>query len=151
MRALMPNLKSGRRAGVAVLMTCVLALSACASAPSETLYRQLGSAQGVAKIVDTFIVLLLADPLIKDTFKDTEMKRFRRTLNEQFCVVSDGPCTYTGDPMKEVHQGFEITNAGFNALVEDLQIAMERNNVPSRAQNKLLAKLAPMQRDIVNK
>jgi hypothetical protein len=29
--------------------------------------------------------------------------------------------------------------------------AMERNDVPSRAQNKLLAKLAPMQRDIVNK
>jgi hemoglobin len=151
MRALMPNLKSSRRTGAALLTACVLALSACVSAPSETLYQQLGSAQGVAKIVDSLIPLLLADPLVKDTFKDTEMKRFRRTLNEQFCVLSDGPCTYSGDPMKEVHQGFEITNAAFNALVEDLQIAMERNNVPSRTQNKLLAKLAPMQRDIVNK
>ena len=133
------------------MIAAALILSACAAAPQQTLYEQLGAQQGVAKIVDTFVELLLADPLIRDTFKDTEMKRLHRTLNEQFCVVSDGPCTYTGDPMKEVHQGFEITNASFNALVEDLQTAMDRNNVPSRVQNKLVAKLAPMQRDIVNK
>lgn len=133
------------------VIAAALTLSACASTPRQTLYEQLGSQQGVAKIVDTFVELLLADPLIGDTFKDTELKRLHRTLNEQFCVVSDGPCVYTGDPMKEVHQGFEITNASFNALVEDLQTAMDKNNVPSRVQNKLLAKLAPMQHDIVNK
>jgi hemoglobin len=137
------------RAGIA--LCGALILSACATTPSPTLYQQLGAQQGVANIVDSLIEILLADPRIKDTFKDTEMKRFRRTLTEQFCVLGDGPCIYSGDPMKEVHQGIEITNADFNALVEDLQTAMDRNNVPSRAQNKLLAKLAPMQRDVVNK
>ncbi|RXZ39074.1 group 1 truncated hemoglobin [Oxalobacteraceae bacterium CAVE-383] len=135
----------------AIFTLSILALSACASAPPRTLYEQLGSQQGVAKIVDTFVELLLADPLVMDTLKDTEMKRFHRTLNEQFCVLSGGPCTYTGDSMKEVHQGFDINNAAFNALVEDLQKAMALHGVPSRAQNKLLAKLAPMQREIVNK
>jgi hemoglobin len=133
------------------IMLSALILSACATAPPPTLYQQLGAQQGVANIVDSLMEIMLADPRIKDSFKDTEMKRFRRTLTEQFCVVSDGPCTYSGDPMKEVHQGLVITTADFNALVEDLQTSMDRNNVPSRVQNKLLAKLAPMQRDIVNK
>lgn len=53
--------------------------------------------------------------------------------------------------MKEVHAGLKVTNAQFNALAEDLQIAMERNSVPSYVQNKLVAKLAPMQRAIVTK
>jgi hemoglobin len=53
--------------------------------------------------------------------------------------------------MKTVHQDLQITNAMFNALAEDLQIAMEQHNVPSSISNKLVAKLAPMQRDIVTK
>ena len=74
------------------------------------------------------------------------------------------PCKYTGKyhdkamdgvgpvrDMKSVHQDLQITNAMFNALAEDLQIAMEQHNVPSSVSNKLVAKLAPMQRDIVTK
>jgi hemoglobin len=41
-----------------------------------------------------------------------------------------------------------IDRAAFNALVEDLQKAMDKNDVPFHAQNRLLAKLAPMYRDI---
>jgi hemoglobin len=36
-------------------------------------------------------------------------------------------------------------------LAEDLQIAMEKNQIPSSISNKLVAKLAPMQRPIVSK
>lgn len=39
----------------------------------------------------------------------------------------------------------------FNALVEDLQVAMDKSGIPSRTQNKLLALLAPMQRIVVIK
>ena len=34
---------------------------------------------------------------------------------------------------------------------DDLQEAMRRNNVPSHAQNRLLARLAPMHREVVTK
>jgi len=39
----------------------------------------------------------------------------------------------------------------FNALVEALQIAMQKRGIPTRAQNKLLAKLASMHREIINR
>ena len=42
-----------------------------------------------------------------------------------------------------------ISHADFNALVEVLIDAMEKNDVSVAAQNRLLQRLAPMHRDIV--
>ena len=53
--------------------------------------------------------------------------------------------------MSDAHEGMGISNAHFNALAEDLQIAMENNHISSSISNKLVAKLAPMQRPIVSK
>ena len=53
--------------------------------------------------------------------------------------------------MKTIHEDLKVSRAQFNALVEDLQAAMRRNDVPSRTQNRLLARLAPMHREVVTK
>jgi hemoglobin len=128
----------------------------------DTVYRGLGGKEGIKNIVDTFVPLLLADARVKDSFSDFDMEQLHVRLREQFCEFAGGPCTYTGKyrdktmdgvgtvrDMSTVHQDLKITNAMFNALAEDLQIAMERNNVPNGVANKLIAKLAPMQRAIV--
>ena len=44
-----------------------------------------------------------------------------------------------------------VGEADFNALVEDLQIAMDRKGIPFRSQNKLLAVLAPMHREVITR
>ena len=44
----------------------------------------------------------------------------------------------------------DINKNNFNALVEVLQQAMDAQGIAFTAQNKLLAKLAPMHRDIIN-
>jgi hemoglobin len=122
-----------------------------ALAADDATFQGLGGKPGIKKIVATFIPLILADPRIKESFTDIDMKNLALRLEEQFCVLSGGPCTYQGKDMKEIHDGLNITHAQFNALAEDLQIAMEKVGVPSRFQNRLVAKLAPMQRDIVTK
>ncbi len=126
---------------------------AMAQAPvaTDATFQGLGGKPGIKKIVDTFIPLILADPRIKESFTDIDMKNLAMRLEEQFCDLSGGPCKYQGKDMKEIHDGLNITRAQFNALAEDLQIAMERVGVPSRFQNKLVAKLAPMERTIVTK
>jgi hemoglobin len=126
---------------------------ALGAAPTKdaTLYHELGGLEVLTRVVDDTLALALADERIKDTFKNSDMKRVAKTITEQFCQLSGGPCQYSGDPMKEVHQGLALNNMQFNALVEDLQMAMDKANIPSRAQNKLLAILAPMQRIIVTK
>jgi hemoglobin len=114
----------------------------------DSLYKEFGEQPGLVKIIDDFYDLLLVDPRTQPYFEGAPIKRIKQKLAEQFCVLLDGPCVYTGRTMKRAHEGQNIDRAAFNALVEDLQTAMDRNGVPFRAQNKLLAKLAPMYRDI---
>jgi hemoglobin len=129
----------------------VFTLASCASIAAhadETLYMQFGEKEGLTRIVDDMYDNVLADPRTAPYFEDAPVKRIKPLLVEQFCVALDGPCTYTGRSMKRAHEGHAIDRAAFNALVEDLQLAMDKNGVPFHAQNKLLAKLAPLYRDV---
>jgi hemoglobin len=135
-----------RFAAYAVLMLASFAsLNAYAD---DALYKQFGEKEGLTKIVDDMYDNVLADPRTAPYFEDAPVKRIKPLLVDQFCEAIGGPCTYTGRSMKRAHEGHAIDRAAFNALVEDLQLAMDKNNVPFHAQNKLLAKLAPLYRDV---
>lgn len=51
--------------------------------------------------------------------------------------------------MKAAHADLNLAPRHFNALVEDLQDAMDAEHVSFWTQNRLLALLAPMHRDVV--
>ena len=53
--------------------------------------------------------------------------------------------------MVEARREQGIGRAGFNALVWSLQRAIHRRGNPFRARNRLLEKLAPIQRQIVTR
>ncbi len=114
-------------------------------------YEELGGKAGIDAIVTEFVVIMTEDKRINGTFEGVDLDRLRAKLAEQFCAVSGGPCSYTGKSMAESHEDLKVNNAQFNASVENLQRAMERRGVPSRIQNRLLARLAPTQREIVTR
>lgn len=128
---------------------CLLLLSQIAFASDE--YKAFGEKAGLVKVVDDTMTNLLMDERTKPFFEKADQVRIKEKLVEQFCVELGGPCTYTGQSMKRSHKGQDITSGHFYALVEALQKAMNKNKVPQRAQNKLLAKLAPMHKDIITK
>ncbi len=133
-----------------LVLSCVL-LAACSTtreAP-DALYQALGGKSGVHELATNLLVNIAHDERIVDLFRDAKIDRLRDKLAEQFCVLGGGPCTYTGDTMMQAHAGMHITDAQFNALVEDLIKAMESQGIAVRAQNHLLALLAPMHADIV--
>jgi hemoglobin len=113
--------------------------------------KAFGGQTGIRKIVDRLVALSESDPRISDVFKSHDMVRLRRTLFEQFCYLLNAGCTYTGRDMIAAHKDLGITRADLNALVERLQQAMHEGKVPFPAQNRLLSKLAPMDRDIVER
>jgi hemoglobin len=98
--------------------------------------------------MDLFMTKLVADPRTQRFFDNADQAAIKKHLVEQFCAILGGGCAYTGRDMRSAHQGFDIDRAQFNALVEDLQVAMTQKHIPFRAQNKLLAKLAPLHHDI---
>ncbi len=129
----------------------VLLLSGQTFAADLSAFKAFGEKAGLVKVVDDLMINLLADKRTKPFFEKADQVRIKEKLVEQFCVELEGPCTYTGQTMKRSHKGHDINTAHFYALVEALQLAMAKNEIPERAQNKLLAKLAPMHKDIVNK
>jgi len=116
----------------------------------DAVYKSLHERDGIDRIVVDLIARCQQDPRIADIFKGTDLVRLHRTLVEQLCFISGGPCHYSGRDMAAAHKDMGLQNHDFNALVEDLQASMDKEGVPFRDQNRLLAKLAPMQRVTVD-
>ena len=112
-------------------------------------FQQFGGMPGITALSEDFMAIMLADPRLEPFFRNVERERVTRQLAEQFCAVLGGGCTYSGRDMVEAHAAFKIREGDFNALVEALQVAMQRRGIPFRAQNRLLAVLAPMHREVI--
>ena len=134
----------------------VLAASACASAPPEssgpTLYQRLGGREAIKLVVDDFVTNMAADPRVNSRFKDLQpaaVFKLQTNLADQICDATGGPCAYLGKDMKAVHTGMGITEAEWNATVEDLVKSLDKYKVPAKEQQELLAILGPLKKDIV--
>lgn len=139
----------------AALVSAVLAASAAFAAPAaaqtdDSLYQQLGGQPALVTLMDDFMTRLLADKRMAPYFKDVDHKHVKAQLVAQFCEVSGGPCKLKGPDMKKAHAGFDVSKGDFNALVEVLQQSMDAQGIAFGTQNRLLARLAPMHREIIN-
>jgi hemoglobin len=114
-------------------------------------FRAFHGREGVERIVSSLIVSYHTDRRLIDIFHAADFDRLHRLLVEQICYILGGPCHYTGQAMRPAHADMGIQTRDFDALVEDLQAAMRKEQVPFWAQNRLLAKLAPMKRLIVTR
>ncbi len=134
----------------AAVLACACFGAAHAGQPDDSLFRALGEKPGLTRLMDDFGQRLLADARMKPFFKDVNMPQLKDKLVEQVCEVSGGPCRREGPDMRRAHDSMDISRGDFNALVEVLQQSMDAQQVPFGVQNRLLARLAPMHRQIVN-
>lgn len=131
----------------AILLCCLLLTAPC---HADTLHQRLGGQPVIESITSQLIDRSAADPDTARTFQDkVDIPRLKRLLAEQFCVLTDGDCSYSGDSMKEVHAGLGISEAEFFGMVEHLRAILDAHRIKQADKNALLARLAPMQRDIV--
>ena len=135
---------------LALLLAGALSSGVATAAPdADPLYADLGGQANLVRIVDDLVTRAVADPRIASFFEGANLEHLRTQLVAQFCQVSGGACPYDGPSMAVAHQDMDLRASHFNALVEDLQRAMDDQGVPFSVQNRLLARLAPMHREIV--
>ena len=147
------------RAGsaVLVLLVCVSLTSFTLMAQTQkTLYDRLGGKAAITAVVDEFVGRIAADKRINAFFAATasdpaRLAAFKGKLVDQICEASGGPCKYTGKDMKTAHKGMGITEADFNAVVEDLVGALDKFKVAPEDKQALLGVLGPMKSQIVEK
>ena len=138
------------------LLGMVLLLGACQNmgmmpTQQKSLYDRLGGKDAIVAVVDDFVGNVAADNRINRYFAKTDIPRLKRNLVDQICAGTGGPCQYTGKDMKTAHAGMGIAGKDFNALVQDLGKSLKKFKVPAKEQKELVAILAPMKKDIVEK
>ncbi len=116
-----------------------------------SLYARLGGKGAIIAVVDDFVGRVGADKRINQFFAKTDLANLKKMLVDQICEASGGPCKYTGKDMKTAHKGMGVSEADFNALVEDLVATLDKFKVPEKEKNTLLGVLGPMKGDIVEK
>ena len=135
-----------------LLGLALLLATGCASPGPRadgSLYERLGGEAGIAAITEGMLARNAEDPRIRDDFAEADIVHLYTMLTEHLCALTGGPCTYSGRDMRAAHVGLGLTEADFNALVENLVDAMTERGVPIAAQNELLAILAPMRGDVI--
>ena len=122
-------------------------------AAPQTLYDRLGGKEGVGAIIDSFAKNLLADPRVNRLFKKSKdgLSHFKQMVAEQICQLAGGPCQYSGKSMKDAHKGMGISDGQFDAVVEDLKLALDEKGASEQDKSELFAGLAPMKSEIVDK
>jgi truncated hemoglobin YjbI len=117
--------------------------------PHLALYNALGQKEGIRLLMDDLVDRLRAEKTIGPLFKNIKAAYLKEQLTDQLCRVSGGPCKYEGEEMKKSHAELKIGTGEFNLLVEILQDCMNARDIPFAIQNRLLARLAPMHREII--
>jgi hemoglobin len=130
-----------------VALICLACM--CAAHAGDVLYTRLGGSDGVKVIADTLVDRVVADPLTGPSFQGANLNRIKRLLAEQICELAGGPCRYSGDSMKQVHEGHHITQAQFYRVVATLRDVLRDRHVDQPSTNELLRLLAPTKRDVV--
>ena len=143
-------MKAYRLLSFTLVLTSIILTTGCLSPqPKDDLFQQLGGLPGIERFVGIFINEIGESKEIRPYFEETNLDRFREKQIEHICLLSGGPCTYTGDSMIESHKGMGINEADFNALVDTAIRAMNKAGYSVATRNRLLARLAPLRGEVM--
>ena len=135
------------------LFGCATMGDQSSSSTAPSLYKRLGGREGIAIVVGDFVGNMAGDPRVNARFKDMkgpDIEKLKSNLADQICDATGGPCSYLGRDMKTTHKGMKITEAEWNATVENLGKALDKNKVDAKEKQELISAIAPMKGDIVN-
>ncbi len=131
-----------------------------------TLYERLGRVEGITRLVDKFmanvgvetsqpnsVLLRSHQEFLNAVNGGNDFRRlvFRNNLIDQLgsAEISGGPLAYKGKSMFLVHQGMQITNAEFDEVAHQLDMALDFYKVPAADKTALLTVLGGLRSSIV--
>ena len=122
----------------------------------KKLYERLGGSKGVTQLVDEWMRLNLGDqrtaPLFSETGaglpKPEKITRVRKSLNDQICELSDGPCLHhLVETKKPVDRS--ISDDTYLVFADNLFRSMQKFGVPEREKNEMLGRLGDLRLDFI--
>lgn len=131
-----------------VLMLSLGATAEQAQGPS--LWERLGGEAGARQIVADTYHNHKTNPIVKNRFEYSDDEYVKQRVYEIFAMATGSPnVTYDGD-LAAFHKPMNINEMEFNAVVDDVMAALDKNNVGQQEKNEVLAILWGARPAIVN-
>lgn len=139
---------------VAAALTTGIASSQTPAKTNASLYQRLGGMPAIHAVVDDLVDRILADDRVNQWFAHAasdpaNAAAYKAKLADFLCQGTGGPCQYKGADMVTAHKGRGVTEAAFQAVVEDLVATLEKLHVPEKEKSEVLGLLGPMKAAIV--
>ena len=119
------------------------------------LYERLGGAYAIAVVVDDFIDRIMGDsrlnanPQVDEAHHRVSPQGFKYYVTEMVCWATGGPQTYSGRSMADSHRDLLISNAEWDAFMDDFDQTLSKFDVPQHERGELVAIIEGTKNDIV--
>ncbi len=110
-----------------------------------SLYDRLGGVYNIATVVDDLIDRVMVDPRLNANPRVDEAHHrvsaagFKFLVTEMLCWAAGGPQQYSGRSMGDAHRDLMITEAEWQAFMDDVQQTLDKFAVPQPERQEVIA------------
>ena len=115
-----------------------------------TLYDQIGGAETISSLVESFYAKVLADPELSPYFQHAAMDKLLAMQREFFSAATGGPVTYSGRPLRDVHKHISISKREFGRFTEHLIETLKEVGVNESASYEIISHVNLYSDEITN-
>ncbi len=116
---------------------------------SDSLYDRLGGGEAIKAIAAEAVENHLRNPAVQARFLKVDPEDLKRLAAEFFAAGTGGPEVYTGRDMRSAHEGMNVSEAEFLAVIDDIMAALEKQGVGDREKSEVLTILYGMKGEII--
>lgn len=118
---------------------------------AKSLYERIGGEAAVDAAVDLFYRKVLADDRISEFFDTVDMDGQRAKQKAFLTFAFGGPNSYSGKDMRTAHAKMSLTEAHFDAVMENLGGTLKELNVPDDLIGEAAAIALSVKGEVLNK
>lgn len=117
---------------------------------AASLYERLGKNEGITQIVEDAVNEHLSNASVKTRFENaSDLEHAKKMSVEFFCAGSGGPEPYTGKDLITAHKGMNISEQEYLAVMDDILVALNKNQIPEETQKDVLAILYSLKEQVI--
>lgn len=121
------------------------------TAEKASLYERIGGEAAVDAAVDVFYRKVLADERISHHFDSVDMDAQRNKQKAFLTFAFGGPHGYNGRDMRTAHAKMMLTEADFDAVMENLGATLKELNVPDDLIGEAASIALSVKADVLNR
>ena len=124
------------------------------TANEKSLFDRLGGIKGITTIVDDIVENHMSNRAVSARFlplkeNPQHFAEVRQHLITFLAAGSGGPVEYKGRDMSSSHKGMNISQGEYMYVIDDIMLALKKNNIDDQTQKDVLAITYTLKSDIV--